>query len=392
MRVVVVTDFPRDPNDPCGGVQAVSVHLVRALADLNGMDLHVVTEDAECSSPQESTWDRVRIHRLPRQGKTTLTNAVGPGRVQMARYLKSLAPDVVHAHDVYGLMTKGLTMPRVFTVHGQIYRDTRVSGGRLPWVRSWLWKRVECAGWADQPHVISISPYVREQLTGVVTGTIHDIDNAIGESSFNLDRREEKGRIFSAAVICPRKNTLALVRGFHELLRTGVDAELRLSGGGDKDYLGVISRFIAAHGLGRYIKLLGRVGYQTIQDEMSHAAVFALVSLEENSPMAIEEAMAAGVSVVTSNRCGMPYMVRDGESGFLINPNDPDDIAHRLRQLLVNDALRRSMGAKGREIALDRFHPAKVAKRTYDVYLQAISDAGGQIAQGSDRKPKADEG
>jgi glycosyltransferase involved in cell wall biosynthesis len=107
---------------------------------------------------------------------------------------------------------------------------------------------------------------------------------------------------------------------------------------------------------------------------MSRAAVFTLVSLEENSPMAIEEAMAAGVPVVTSNRCGMPYMVRNGESGFLVDPNNPDDIARRLGKLLKDDELRRSMGAKGREIALDRFHPSKVAARTREVYLRAIND------------------
>lgn len=88
--------------------------------------------------------------------------------------------------------------------------------------------------------------------------------------------------------------------------------------------------------------------------------------------MGIEEAMAAGVPVVTSNRCGMPYMILDGQSGFLVDPNDPRDIARRLGQLLENDGLRRSMGAKGREIALDRFHPAKVATRTRDVYRRAI--------------------
>jgi glycosyltransferase involved in cell wall biosynthesis len=374
IRVAIVTDFPHDPNDPCGGVQSVSVHLVQGLSNLKGLDLHVVTEDTECLALRETTWGNVRIHRLPRQGRNTLTNAIGPGRRQMVRYLKNLAPDVIHAHDVYGLMVKGLPMARVFTIHGQIYRDTRVSGGSFPRLRSWLWKRIELSGWADQPHVISISPYVREQLTGIVTGAIHNIDNPIGESSFNLDRHEEPGRIFCAAAICPRKNTLMLVQAFAKVRKTGIKAELRLSGGGDKDYLDNVSHFVREHGLETSVALLGRVSYDTIQDEMSRAAVFTLVSLEENSPMAIAEAMAAGVPVVTSNRCGMPYMVRDGESGFLVDPNNPTDIARRLKQLLKDDELRRSMGSKGREIALDRFHPAKVAARTQEVYLRAIED------------------
>jgi glycosyltransferase involved in cell wall biosynthesis len=165
-----------------------------------------------------------------------------------------------------------------------------------------------------------------------------------------------------------------LVQAFAKVRKTGIKAELRLSGGGDKDYLDNVSHFVREHGLETSVALLGRVSYDTIQDEMSRAAVFTLVSLEENSPMAIAEAMAAGVPVVTSNRCGMPYMVRDGESGFLVDPNNPTDIARRLKQLLKDDELRRSMGSKGREIALDRFHPAKVAARTQEVYLRAIED------------------
>ncbi len=374
MKVAIVTDFPRNPDDPCGGVQAVSVHLVRGLSRLEGMELHVVTEDAECVSPQQSAWNGIHVHRLPHLGRTTLRNAIGPGRKQMMHYLQSLAPDVVHAHDVYGLMVKGLALPRVFTIHGQIYRDTRVSGGRFLRTRSWLWKRVELAGWADQPHVISISPYVREQLAGVVKGVIHDIDNPIGADCFDLERHEEPGRIFCAAAICPRKNTLMLIRAFASLVENGIDAELRLSGGADKEYLDQVSQFIREHNLEDKVKLLGRVSYEAIRAEMARAAVFALVSLEENSPMGIEEAMAAGLPVVTSNRCGMPYMVREGESGFLVDPKDPEQIAERLAQILTDDALRRYMGAKGREIALDRFHPARVAAHTRDVYLRAIHD------------------
>lgn len=371
-RVAIVTDFPRDPDDPCGGVQSVSVHLTRGLAAFEDLDLHVVTEDADCLKPAETQWGKIRVHRLPRLKGSTLANAIGPGRCQMKRYLKMLSPDIVHAHDVYGLMVKGLSMPRVFTIHGQIYRDTRVSGSHLPKVRSWLWKRVEIAGWSDQPHVISISPYVREQLTGIVSGTIHDIDNPIGEDCFRIERCEEPGRIFCAAAICPRKNTLGLVRAFAELLDMGVQAELRLSGGGDEAYVGRVRQCISECGVDKHVKLLGRISYAAIREEMARAAVFALVSLEENSPMGIEEAMAAGIPVVTSNRCGMPYMVRDSESGFLVDPNDTNDIALRLKEILTDDALRRSMGAKSGEIALDRFHPTKVAARTRQVYIRAI--------------------
>jgi glycosyltransferase involved in cell wall biosynthesis len=322
-------------------------------------------------------WEKAAIYRLPWAGGSTLRNAVGPGRRQMQRHLREIAPDVVHAHDTYGLMVTGVRLPRVFTVHGFIYGDVLVSGRRFSRLRSWIWRWLETAGWADQPHIISISPYVRERLRGIARGVIHDIDNPVAEPFFQIHRDERKGVIFSAAGIIPRKNPLPLIEAVAKLVADGRDVELRLAGAvNNETYVQQVQRRIEQRGLRNRVFLLGSLNAEQVRRELSVASVFALVSLEENSPMGIEEAMAAGVPVVTSNRCGMPYLVRDGESGFLVNPSNPDDIAHRLGQLLAHEEWRRSMGAKGRQIAQDRFHPTQVAKRTYEVYRRAMADAG----------------
>jgi len=293
----------------------------------------------------------------------------------MQRYLHRLQPDVIHAHDTYGLMVKGMRLPRVFTIHGFIYGDTLLAGRRFDWLRSRIWKWIEMAGWADQPHIISISPYVRERLTGIARGVIHDIDNPIAESFFNIERSERNGIVFSAGLICPRKNTLALVEAFSQLVARRADIELRLAGSiSDESYGREVREAIRKHGLSDRVVLLGRLGVKQIQREFAAASVFALVSLEENSPMCIEEAMAVGVPVVASNRCGMPYMVRDSETGFLVDPNDPEDIAWRLGQLLDDANLRARMGQMARQIALERFHPDHVAARTREVYFRAVRD------------------
>jgi glycosyltransferase involved in cell wall biosynthesis len=376
MKVAFVTAFPRDPEMPHGGVEAVSVNLVRALAALGDLELDVVTTDASCAQPETSRWNGATVHRLPRSGRRMLTDAVGPGRRRVSTYVRSLSPDVIHAHDVCGLMVKGLPIARVFTIHGFIHGDTAVSGTRLAWLRARVWRRIETSGWADQPHIISISPYVRERLTGIATGVIHDIDNPISPTFFELPRREQRGRLLCAALICRRKNQIGLLDAFARLVQDGCDAELRLAGAvSEPGYGQELQKRIAADGLSERVKLLGPLNSAQIQQELATASAFALVSLEEGSPMGVEEAMAAGVPVVTSNRCGMPYMVRDGESGFLVNPLDPQDIAWRLGQLLADDELRVRMGQTGRRIAEDRFHPDAVARRTREVYRRALRDA-----------------
>ena len=372
-KIAIATHFPLDPQSPRGGVEAVSVNLVRSLAAYDDLDVHVVTlHPAGSFKDNVESWGRAQIHHLPRGAQSELRNAVGEGRRQVRKYLEELQPAVVHAHDTYGLMVKGLALPRVFTIHGFIYGDTLVSGRKFPWLRSQLWKKVETSGWADQPHIISISPYVRERLAGIATGVIHDIDNPIADGFFDIIRQEEAGVIFSAAAICPRKNTLALVHALKELTNSGVDASLRLAGPiTDAGYGERVQRTIADFNLTERVALLGQIGTTQIMRELAAASVFALLSLEENSPMGIEEAMAVGVPVLTSNRCGMPYMVRHAETGYLVDPHDVRDIARRLATLLGNPHLRQSMGARARTVAQDRFHPRNVAERTRMVYADA---------------------
>ncbi len=374
MKVALVTHFPEDPGAPRGGVEAVSVNLAKALSGFEDLKVHVVTGRPGKSEAAVSEWGKVTIHRVPLGGGSILLNAIGSGRQRISAYLTGLAPDLVHAHDTFGLMVKGLPIPRVFTIHGFIYGDTLVSGQRMPRFRSAIWRLVETSGWAEQPRIISISPYVRERLTGIATGVIHDIDNPISEDFFRIGRNERKGTVFSAAVISPRKNTLGLVEAVGILLKEGVDVELRLAGSVvEPDYGRRIEDRVRELGLERKVLFLGRIGTSQIRKELSESSIFALVSLEENSPMGIEEAMAAGVTVITSNCCGMPYMVRHSDSGFLVNPGDPGEIARRIRQLLEDDELRERFGRKSREIAFDRFHPDVVARRTREVYLEVLT-------------------
>ena len=242
-----------------------------------------------------------------------------------------------------------------------------------------LWSWVEKAGFRDQPHIISISPYVRDRLRGTVRGVIHDIENPVAESFFQIPRRERPGTIFSAGRIEPRKNTLRLVDAFARVVARG---GRRPAAAGRRRRRRRLRPARGASGSPRWawrraVTRLGPVSSDVIREELSRRAVFALVSLEENAPMAIEEAMAAGVPVVTSNRCGMPFLVQDGESGFLVDPTDPDAIAAQADAA----AGRRhapcvAMGARSRRIAEERFHPDAIAARTMEVYRSALAGGG----------------
>lgn len=371
MKIALATWFPRDPAKPHGGVEAVSVNLTRALAEIPGNEVHVVTFDTTVHEPVSTKWAGATVHRLPRPSGSLFGFAKNAGRRALQDYLRKLQPDVVHAHDTYGIMTRGLDLPRVFTIHGFIHEDTRLKGGWRSRLRSILWKREEIATWAEQPHIISISPYVRERLRGIVTGIIHDIENPIDPACFEIARQEVLGTVFSAAVIAHRKNPLGLARAV-----AGMPAEppveLRLAGSVTEAAYGAQLDAMVQHPAHKNrIRMLGTLDATGVRAELSRASVFALVSFEEGAPMGIAEAMAAGIPILTSNRCGMPYMVRHGETGFLVDPSSVPDISHHLDILLKDAQLRQRMGKAAREFAFQHFHPERVAARTMGVYRAA---------------------
>ncbi|QUM81032.1 glycosyltransferase [Moritella sp. 5] len=374
IKLAFVTQFPLDVNHPFGGVEAVSVNLVNSLSAYTELDIQIVTLCTQTEKITQNSWGKVTIHRLPKPKGSDLFNAVTKSKGLVAGYVQSLQPDLIHVHDTYGIMLNDLSIPKVFTVHGFIYENTLFSSSRFCWLRSKVWKLIEQRSWAAQKNIISINPHVREKVSSVSSATIYDIANPIFDDFFSVERNENKQVIFTSSMISPLKNTLILVKATALLMRIGYDIELRIAGEMvNNEYAETLNNYIKENNLYDNIKLLGRLSVFQIKKELGQASIYALASLSENAPMGIAEAMAVGVPVVTSNRCGMPYMVRNGETGFLINPLDENNIANKFKMILDDVQLRLTMGKNAKEFAFSQYHAQSVAKRTFSVYQELMN-------------------
>jgi glycosyltransferase involved in cell wall biosynthesis len=118
-------------------------------------------------------------------------------------------------------------------------------------------------------------------------------------------------------------------------------------------------------GLGCRLRLLGY--RDDVADLMAAADIFALPTRFEGLPMSVIEAMLTGLPVVTTNVRGPAEQVLVNVTGLLVSPGDPTALAAALQRLAADPVLRESMGAAGRERALQRYDEAKVLARTLDL-------------------------
>jgi glycosyltransferase involved in cell wall biosynthesis len=100
---------------------------------------------------------------------------------------------------------------------------------------------------------------------------------------------------------------------------------------------------------------------------LARADCLVLVSDHEGLPMAVLEAMAAGLPVVVTRVGALPEAVRDGREGFLIDVGDVEALAERLVRL-GDPALRRRMGAAGAHRAREQFSLEAMAEQLMNLY------------------------
>jgi len=116
---------------------------------------------------------------------------------------------------------------------------------------------------------------------------------------------------------------------------------------------GALEALVSELDLGDAVRLLDFVPDDDLPSLYNAADLFLLASrrydlLVEGFGIAIVEASASGLPVIASRSGGIPEAVREGETGFLVDPDDPAAVAATAIRLLGDDGLRRRMGAAGR--------------------------------------------
>ena len=150
-----------------------------------------------------------------------------------------------------------------------------------------------------------------------------------------------------------RKAVAVLVEAFARLRERAPATRLRLAGDGEQRP--ALEDQARRLGLGESVRFEGAVPHDRMPELYAAADVFCLPSLYEGFPLAILEAMAAGLPVVATRVAGNPEAVEDGVHGRLVAPEDPAGLAAALLELVEDEEGRREMGRRARRRVEEEF-------------------------------------
>lgn len=165
--------------------------------------------------------------------------------------------------------------------------------------------------------------------------------------------------ILYAGALTPLKGVHHLIAAFVLVATRFREARLVIAGGDlNPSYAATLRRQVCEYGLSRRVHFTGPLPQSKLAQRMAGAAVLVLPSQSEGFGRVVLEAMAAGTPVIGSRVGGIPELIEDGVSGFLVAPGDEEMLADKISWLFENRDQATAMGLAARRFAAGRFSTA----------------------------------
>lgn len=170
-----------------------------------------------------------------------------------------------------------------------------------------------------------------------------------------------------------RKGAFDLLHAIAQIIHANVPCHLYLCGDGEIERA---SQLAADLGIADHVTIPGWVDATERRRLLAESRVFVLPSYHEGLPVAILEAMSAGVPVVSSPIGGIPDAISDGLEGLLVKPGHPDQLASALIRLLVDESLAHDMGVAGQAKVSESFAADRALAPLDALYRRLLSQNG----------------
>ena len=361
-----------------GGSGVVATELGIALAN-GGDDVHFISY--ALPSRLNMVHERIRFHEVT-VTPYPLFDPYPPYTLALATKMAEVADyeklDILHVH---------YAIPHAISAH--LARE--IVGSRLKFVTTLHGTDITLVG--RDPSYLPITKFGIEVSDGVTAVSdwlkdetaknfatakaIQVIPNFVDPHRFRPHKRP-RHPLFGASddkVLChvsnfrPVKRIMDVLAVFERVAKVLPSRLLMIGDGPDRSRA---EAFCREHGLRDRVFFFGNI--PNLEEVLGSADLFLLPSEAESFGMAALEAMASEVPVIATRAGGLPEVVMEGESGYLLPVGDVDGMAERAIEILSDPALQRRLGRAGRQLADEQFNVSRVVPIYRQFYERIIAE------------------
>lgn len=331
----------------------------------------------------------IEVHILP-----SLVRPISPVRdiraiASLVSFIRSRRFDIVHCHStkagIVGRIAARLAGSHIvlFTVHGCVLNEPMSRPAFfLSWTLEWF------AGLLSS-RIIAVSEHDRDSLLKFRTAAARKISvirNGIEMVGTCPQGPDARGAVREAMGVSPATLVVGTTANFYRtkaldvliraaaiVVQANQQACFVLIGDG-MERPGV-EALIEKLGLERNVILLGQ--HPHARELLSAFDIFVLPSRKEGMPLALIEAMAAGVPVVATNVGGMPEVITHGRTGLIVPPEEPDRLAEAILTIANDPVLQARFGEAGKSHVNRSFTFDIMFTQTMDLYRREVERAFG---------------
>jgi len=292
---------------------------------------------------------------------------------EVKKRIWEIAPDIVHAHwaSSYGLMGAYSSFhPFVLSTWGSDVFDFPHRSFLHKKILEYTMNRADYLTATSQMLTEETKKYLKEERK------VHTIPFGVDLELFKPREKKGRDRIVIGTVrrLEKKYGVEYLIRAFASLLKKGFALRLHVIGTGSEERrLKGLSQELQVE---NNIRFFGFVKNSCIPDYLNQMDIFVVPSImpSETFGVAAVEAAACQLPVIASHIGGLPEVVRDGETGFLVPPRDPEAIAERVGLLIKDFRLRKRMGEAARGFIVKNYSWKENALQMERLYQLILSN------------------
>ena len=379
MRILVLNyEFP-----PLGGGAAPVAYSIAKELVKKGNQVDVVTMGFK-GLPKHEKKDGINIYRVRclRKSKATCNSFEMMTYVVHAFFFcrrllkenkkKNIKYDLNHPHFIIPtgvvsyLLKKLYGLPYIITSHGSDVPGYNPDRFQLQHILLRpFWKRII----RNSERIITPSDYLQDLIKKSIdlkkTDSIKTIPNGVYLNSFKPGKKKKS--ILMVSRLVPRKGFQHVIKAMQG---TGIDRKYEINIVGDGPMLNELKKL--SKELNVKIKFWGWLDNNSkeIKKLYAESSIYILPSSKENSSIALLEAMAAKMAIITTNISGCPETV--GDAAILVRPESPEDIRNALLKITNDEALEKSLQEKAYKRVSENFTWQIIAERYLKEYKSIL--------------------